>query len=392
MEVFERALIQIISSEIFGTASDYSVKEAVAGEMFAALYKLSQKHDLAHLAGYVLDKNNLLPISTVSEKFREQIIKAVFLYERLEFDFSNVCAELEKSKTEFIPLKGSVLKNLYPHPWMRTSCDVDILIHQEDLFKTEQLFENNLNFVKVATSLHDVTFQTPNGNLIELHFSLIEDGRSANSAKVLKKVWEFSHPKKPNGFHHCMNDEMFLLYHIAHIAKHFESGGCGIRPVLDLGIMLKNTQMWNDKADALLAKAELLEFANSLRRLCEVWFFGKEHNQVTLQMQEYIMNAGTFGTKSNKLTAEQSQKGGKFRYILSRIFLPYDELKLQFPILNKIRLLTPFCEIWRWVRLIFGKNTVNEKKKIDIIKKTSEKDMHKLSELFEAVGLYIKGE
>lgn len=387
MEVIEKALIQIIGSEIFEAVSDCSVKASVTDERIAELYKLSQKHDMAHLAGYALDKNGLLPVSTVSEKFREQIMTAVFLYERLELDFLNICEVLEESGTAFIPLKGSVLKNLYPQPWMRTSCDIDILVHKEDLPEAEQIFIKKLNYVRTGASLHDVTFKTPGGNLVELHFSLIEEGRSGNAAEVLGKVWEFSCPEKQNGYRYRMSDEMFLLYHIAHIAKHFESGGCGVRPVLDLGIILDKTQMWNDEAEALLEKAGLLKFANSLFSLCEAWFFGKEHSQVTLRMQEYIMCSGTFGTKSSKLAAEQTKSGGKLRYILFRIFLPYGELKLQFPVLDKFRLLTPFCEICRWVRLISGRDTADGKKKFVIIKNTSKKDMHETSDFFESVGL-----
>lgn len=387
MKVFEKALIQIIAAEIFGTGFDDSVKKAVTDEMIVELYNLSQKHDLAHLAGYALDKNNLLPVSTVSDKFREQFFNSVFRCESLDYDFLNICDELEKSCTDFIPLKGSVLKNLYPQPWMRTSCDIDILIKAEDLQKIILLFEKNLSFVEVATSLHDVTFHTPNGNLVELHFDLIEEGRSKNAAKVLGRVWECSYPKEKNGFRYCMNDEMFLLYHIAHIAKHFESGGCGIRSFLDLGIILDKSQMWNKKAEVLLKKADLLAFANSVRDLCEVWFFGKEHNSVTLQIQEYIMSSGTFGTKSNKLAAEQIKFGGRLKYILSRVFLPYDELKLQFPILNKRAFLTPFCEICRWFRLVFCNDAIKKKKNFGVIKKTSKKDTDEITEFFKLVGL-----
>lgn len=29
-----------------------------------------------------------------------------------------------------------------------------------------------------------------------------------------------------------MKEEMFYFYHIAHLAKHFEVGGCGIRQII----------------------------------------------------------------------------------------------------------------------------------------------------------------
>lgn len=387
MEVLEKVLIQVIADEIFGTGSDAFVKESITDELLVELFNLAQKHDLAHLVGYSLDKNNLLSISTVSEKFREKFFTSVFRYERTEVDYQNICDELEKSCTKYIPLKGSVIKNLYPQPWMRTSCDIDILIHTEDLQKTTLLLKKNLNCIEVGSSLHDVTLKTANGNLVELHFDLIEDGRAMNAAEALGQVWDYSYPESENSFRYKMKDDLFLLYHIAHIAKHFESGGCGVRPFLDLGIILHKSEMWNKKAEQLLQKANLFVFANAVRNLTEVWFFGKEHNQLTLQMQKYIMSSGTFGTKGNELVARQSKSGGKLKYVLSRIFLSYDELKLQFPILKKYIFLTPFCEICRWFKLFFYNKSFNRKKNINVVKNTSKKDMDEIKNFLKTVGL-----
>lgn len=387
METLTKVMIQIIASEIFGTVPDDSVKESITDELLLELYKLSQKHDMAHLVGYSLDKNNLLPVSTVSDRFREQFFSSVFHHEKLEFDYLNICGELEKSCTEFIPLKGLVIKNLYSEPWMRTSSDIDILIHPHDLPKINRVFEENLQYSITSTSSHDVTFITPGGNLVELHFELIEEGRAKKSYSVLSRVWDFSVPDKENGFCYKMNEEIFLLYHIAHMAKHFESGGCGIRAFLDLAIMLRHQDFWSSKAERLIKEADLLDFANAVRRLCDVWFFGKEHNSTTLRLQEYVIDSGAFGTKSNSFAVQQTKSKGKIRYIISRIFLPYEELKLQYPILREKAFLTPVYEICRWFRLIFGKESIKRKKNAEIVKNTTEKEINEIYDLFRSIGL-----
>ena len=41
-----------------------------------------------------------------------------------------------------------------------------------------------------------------------------------------------------------MLDELFYFYHIAHMVKHFENGGCGIRPVV-LSLLKENFEFWN---------------------------------------------------------------------------------------------------------------------------------------------------
>ena len=45
--------------------------------------------------------------------------------------------------------------------------------------------------------------------------------------------------------------------------------------------------------------------------------------------------------------------GGKVRYIMSRIFLSYDSLKVLYPTLQKHRWLTPIMQVWRRFRLLF---------------------------------------
>ena len=47
---------------------------------------------------------------------------------------------LEKAEIPFLPLKGSVIRKYYPEPWMRTSCDIDLLIHKEEADNVVNLF------------------------------------------------------------------------------------------------------------------------------------------------------------------------------------------------------------------------------------------------------------
>ncbi|MBO4954226.1 MAG: nucleotidyltransferase family protein, partial [Clostridia bacterium] len=34
---------------------------------------------------------------------------------------------------DFMPLKGAVIRQYYPEPWMRTSCDIDIHVKKDRL-------------------------------------------------------------------------------------------------------------------------------------------------------------------------------------------------------------------------------------------------------------------
>ena len=98
---------------------------------------------------------------------------------------------------------------------------------------------------------------------VELHYTLIEDHVMPKANDVLSEVWENSLPGPDGG--RVMTDEMFYFYHVAHMAKHFGNGGCGIRPVLDLWLLNRKQGFTKDKRDALLSRGGLLDFERGRR-------------------------------------------------------------------------------------------------------------------------------
>ena len=65
-------------------------------------------------------------------------------------------------------------------------------------------------------------------------------------------------------FRYEMTDEFFYFYHIAHMAKHFENGGCGIRPFVDLVVLDRMDSENFSKRDELLKSGGLLQFARAI--------------------------------------------------------------------------------------------------------------------------------
>ena len=61
---------------------------------------------------------------------------------------------------------------------------------------------------------------------------------------VLAQIWDTAVSAGPGSHRLLLADEMFYFYHIAHMVKHFEVGGCGIRPFLDLWIMNHRMEHW----------------------------------------------------------------------------------------------------------------------------------------------------
>lgn len=380
-------IIALIGSEVCGSTLALRSDSPLTDGDIAQMYSLAKNHDIAHILGSALVNNGLLAGSSMENIFREQIYYTAFRYENLKFALEKVCAVLEKAKIPYIPLKGAVIRDLYPQPWMRTGCDIDILVHEEDAENAANIITESLGYQNAGRGKHDIQILSAEKIYVELHFSLLEEDASPAMAKVLAKAWEHAKPAEEGKYRYELDDAMFYFYHIAHMAKHFIGGGCGIRPFLDLWLLEKNKNYDNHETAALLKKAKLTDFAMEVRKLSKAWFSGAEHDKVTKIMEEFIISGGCFGSKETKMLSDQQKAGGRLRHIISRIFVPYDDLKGQYPIIKKYRFLTPLCEICRLFTLLFGRRKSFRKNYIENLMGVPEKHLEEIDYLFKKTHL-----
>lgn len=115
-------------------------------------------------------------------------------------EYQKIAAALDKEKIEFIALKG-VCEMLDGNAlsFMRTSRDIDLLIHEEDWVKCRQIFENigwvkskNLSdssYLNSPIKPHAETFQKSERIFdLDVHFSAISGAKSASEA-FTKNLW-----------------------------------------------------------------------------------------------------------------------------------------------------------------------------------------------------------
>ncbi len=386
MEHVNEAVIQLIAGEVCNLSTP-KIELPYSDEFYIELFNTAKAHDVAHIVGSALINNGLERKSLIFEQFRSCIYSVMFRYENQSYVFEKVCSVLEKEKIPYIPLKGSVIRYLYPQEWMRTGCDIDILVHERNVESATQAIIKELGYICTGRGKHDVSILSTENIFIELHFSLLEESKSPSLAGVLDTVWEHASPAEKGKYRYELDDAMFYFYHIAHMAKHFTEGGCGIRPFLDLWFIERSKDYHSKEVNVLLKKAGLTDFAQTVSRLSEVWFSGKEHDEITYLMQEYIFPGGCFGSKETVMLSSQQKSGGKLKYILSRVFVPYDELKGQYPILKKYRFLTPICEICRLFSLLFGKKKKFRKHYVNKLLNVPDNHIESINLLFESVGL-----
>ncbi len=378
-------LFSILRSSISGEKISKEKLESYSSEQLHNLFKLASGHDLAHLLAYGLKINGL--ISSEDKDVEKYIFKAVYRHERTLFEYKNLCDALENAKISFLPLKGSVIRQYYPQPWMRTSCDIDILVQEKDIEKATSILVKEHSYIYKGKSSHDVSLFTPSNVHVELHYNLIEEGRVNYSAKILNSVWERCKLKEGFSCWYEMSDEMFYFYHVSHMAKHFEEGGCGIRPFIDLWILDNIPSAEKEKRNQILNKGNLLKFADSVRKLSCVWFEDEEHNDFSLQMENYILRGGVYGSSENRVVVQQQKKGGRVKYALSKIFLPYDIIKFHYPILQKHKWLTPIMEIRRWFKLLFCGHAKRSFEELKYNKDVTTETAKATKKFLEEIGL-----
>ena len=94
------------------------------------LYKLSKAHDLAHLVGDTLIKNDLIGNDEIKEKYQKQVMIAIYRYEKINYELNHLRSALNEAQIPFIPLKGSVFVSVLPRA---VDADEFILVHESDL-------------------------------------------------------------------------------------------------------------------------------------------------------------------------------------------------------------------------------------------------------------------
>ena len=276
------------------------------------------------------------------------------------------------------------MMSMYPEPWMRTSSDVDVLVRSNDFEKASAAMKDS-GMIFYAENEKDASFFSREKYHFELHHSLIEDGRLPNTTVILDRIWDYAEPVNGSS-EYILSDEIFYFYHIAHMAKHFKNGGCGIRTFIDLWLLNHKKCFDREKRNELLREGGILEFAQQAERLSEKWFSGS--CDADEDMERFIINGGTYGSTEHNIAITKKKTDNRFLYYLRRAFLPYNSIKHAYPVLKKWPVLLPFCWIARWFKIFdpnVRKRTENE---IRIEKNVDAEESERIETMLKRLGIW----
>lgn len=327
----------------------------VTFEEFCDAYRLAQHHNLAHLLYYMAQRHELLPPPTTSEETdflknaARKLLSTQYLYARIEAELDKICEVLTAEQIAFMPMKGALLSALYPEPWMRTRCDIDLLVHEADLVRALETVTACGYTTDGKRNYHNVSLFCGDVHL-ELHYSIME--RHEQMDAVLERVWEHA---VADGCRYTQTPAFFRFHHIAHMAHHLLGGGCGVRSVIDLWLLRRAPDHDEEAVCALCEQAGLLVFYRSMCRLTEIWFGDGTHDEQTQKWEAFILNGGTFGTHTQRL-ASVGASYSKRELVKRFLCASYNDLKIQYPSLEGKPYLTPLYRPWHVLqRLLQGK-------------------------------------
>ncbi len=375
-------LIEIICYVLNGDDSNSFLREKLDIETVTSLYHLSNKHDLTHILSHFIYQNKIDVGDELRNKLRREELMSVYRYERMQYTFDEICSLFDESNISYIPLKGAVIRKYYPEESMRTSCDIDILIHEDDM-DTAVCILKERGYQGGERHYHDVSLYSPNNTHIELHFSIQEN--MENLDFVLKDVWQYA--VLTEGHRYELTKDFFVFYMYSHMAYHFVSGGCGIRALMDIWIAEHRMNSSYTCAEELLKEAGIYTFAEEMSRIANMCFTENRRDEFSSIVLKYIFNGGVYGSHENMAAIQKDKIGSPAEYMLRRLFMPYKDMVISYPVLKKIPLLLPLCWIHRWVKALFGGKSKSFIAEVACVNSISDSTVSEAEKICSKLGL-----
>lgn len=351
MDIVYNTVINLIKSGLYNepvTVSD--------GVDFDRVYALCKEHGLIALAYYGIKASKLNINSDMLNKFENDIMMYVLNDTKVDVIFSELSEIFNDSKIDFMPIKGVVMREMYPNPEMRTMGDIDILIKESQFSDISELM-NKYGYELMNESRHEYVYGK-NTAVVELHKSLVpvydEDYYS-----YFGTGWKRAVTNRNSRYSMSSEDE--YIYLLAHMAKHYRNAGVNILHMVDIWVYLMNNKLDSDYLKKELENLGLYKFHCNVLKTLENWFKDGEETEMTEFITKRMFESGCWGTFENfhlsKALQEVEKKGGnaKAQRLLSYAFPPYDAMVTSYPILKGRRYLLPVVWLGRMLKAPFTK-------------------------------------
>ena len=314
--------------------------------------------------------------NALSQDIRRKYAKRYLSHVIFSFSRKETLEQLTQlAEEENIPLvfmKGSVFRNYYPVPALRSMGDIDIIIRKEDKDKMNHLLMNQMGFNRFIDN-HSVWTYFKGKFYIEVHTHMFYENLANDVDYIEYFDHLFEHIKHGKVFDlesdsiYIPEENYHFLYLMTHTAKHIINSGSGFRAYMDMVLMTQKCDIDWEWIKQELIKLKLLDFTETCFALCERWFDVKmplEHKELDPSFFEEItektFHDGVFGlgNKANEgaHSAKEIKRKDKGYWLtamhlsLQMLFPSYQDMILPewYSFLRGRPWLLPVGWIYRW--------------------------------------------
>ncbi len=347
-------LLYLVRNAVNSTVSD---SKRISEMDLDELFQISKKHSITATVAAALESAGIK--NERFSKAKEQNIRKTILFDTQR---SKILNFFEENGIWYVPLKGIIIKELYPKFGIRQMSDNDILVDPEKGaiikdYMVSEGFDYAVENVGACDSFHKEPFYN-----YEFHRQLFDELHE----DIIAFLPYFSEIKNKlikdegNQYGYHFSDSDFLVYITAHEFKHYIVSGTGIRNLIDKYLVC--TKLQNIDFDYYFAEMEKLgiyDFALASYNLA-MKLFSEDAEPVLTENEEELLSfyykSGTYGTLEQSVkhrieiisSSNGSGKGkAKLKYIFRRLFPDKKMFLFGHPFYRKHKWLLPFGYVIR---------------------------------------------
>ena len=366
MDNFQRDFITLIDSALTN-------KKGVLSSSFdyEKIFSMAKKHVITSLIYFGAINCGIKEKSALIQMLFFEACRYTAIDEHQKQEINKLTERFNEEKIEYMLLKGTLLKKMYPNPVMRVMGDADILIKTEQYEKIKSIMKEFGHDV-YKESDHEFVWKKTHV-MVELHKRLIPS-YNEDFYNYFGDGWKLA--KICDGTSYSMTDEDQMIFLFTHFAKHYRDKGIGIRHIVDLWVYRKNKPDLDEEyIKSQLKLLGLDRFYENVIKTIGVWFYGEEETNVTEFITQFIFDSGVYGDRHTSILAlalkEKKKKVSikKFRKkkLVKAVFVPFKEMRLYYKFLNRAPILLPFMWVYHFFKRLFNRDKLklfNEEMKL----------------------------
>ncbi len=390
--VVYRAFLDCMEAFLGGGAALLPTLDAA---QWGQLYTLAREQSLSGALHHVVAKQEMP--DAVRDRLRRDAFWTLARYEAQEQAKREIEAVFDAKSIAHLFFKGAVVRRYYREAPMRSMGDIDMVVHEEDVLRADEAL-CSLGFENIEKTKGVWVYRRADV-LIELHSEVTRYRTDLQDNEPYAELWTDARLQHGSTYH--LSDVAEAAFAVSHLATHFCCGGCGLRQLMDIAVMVKrfpDEAMWKGVLDKLKG-SKTDEFARHLLWLCGWWLAVPVPDGLSLPLDEEterwmmsrLLGEGTFGVDGRTLLSQLRKEkrlqktGGKLGFAMRFAFPKAAVIRSRYVYADRHPVLLPAAYVHRLVHGVTKRGKAN-KERLQYVR-NEQAMLEKELALYETIGL-----